>query len=338
MVALAAWGLLHAPAKAGAWERYEFTQLEMAIPVRLVLYASTESDAIRGSEAVYDNFRRLNSIFSDYDPLSELRQLSARSRPGQPVVVSDDLFAILNRAQEISQATDGAFDVTVGPLVRLWRRSKRQRELPSAQRLAEAKALVGYRNLRLDAQRSTVELLIPGMTIDLGAIAAGYAVDQSLEILQKMGISSAMIDASGDIGALDPPPGEPGWRIGVAPLDPTGAPSEYLWLARASLTTSGDAFQYVVIDGQRYSHIVDPRTGLGLTDHSAVTVIAPTTLQADAWATALSVLGPQSGLPRIECRDKLAALLLRASEEGKVEQFASQRWKLWPRIISPPSP
>lgn len=335
VAALAAWGLLHAPAKAGAWERYEFTQLEMAIPVRIVLYASTETDAIRGAQAVYANFNRLNSVFSDYDPQSELRQMTARSGPGQPVAVSADLFEVLRRAQEISEATDGAFDVTVAPLVRLWRRSKRQRELPSPQRLAEAKALVGYRNVRLDPERRTVELSIPGVQIDLGGIATGYAVDQSLEILRKMGFNQAMIDASGDVGALDPPPGQPGWRIGVVALDPTEKPSEYLWLANASLTTSGDAFQYVLIDGHRYSHIVDPKTGLGLTNHSVVTVIAPTTLLADAWATAFSVLGPKQGLAQAERLPGVAVLFLQVSEEGKVESFANPSWKNWPRAETP---
>jgi thiamine biosynthesis lipoprotein len=137
---------------------------------------------------------------------------------------------------------------------------------------------------------------MPNMRLDLGGIGVGYAVDEALAVLKRHGIRSAMIDASGDIGALDAPPGKTGWRIGISPHTTTREPTRYVSLANAALTVSGDSQQYVEIDGVRYSHIVDPRTGLGLTNRSTVTVIARDCTTADSLATAVSVLGPEKGL------------------------------------------
>ena len=162
------------------------------------------------------------------------------------------------------------------------------------------------------------------MRLDLGGIAAGYAADEALTALNQKGVTRAMIDASGDIVVGDPPPGTEGWRIGIAPLtDPKGPPSRFLLLKNASVTTSGDAFQHVEFGGKRYSHIVDPRTGLGLTDQSSVTVVARDGTTADSLATAVSVLGPTRGLELIERTAGAAALIVR-NVDGKLETRESR--------------
>jgi thiamine biosynthesis lipoprotein len=166
--------------------------------------------------------------------------------------------------------------------------------LPSAERLAEAKRVVGYRNLELkpnaDGKSGKVRVLKEKMQLDLGGIAKGYAADEALAALRKAGIQHAMVAASGDMAFGEPPPGESGWRIGIAPLSAESQePSVYLRLARCGVSTSGDAFQHVEIDGKRYSHIVDPRTGIGLTQQSSVTVVAQDGITADSLATAISV-------------------------------------------------
>jgi thiamine biosynthesis lipoprotein len=178
-------------------------------------------------------------------------------------------------------------------------------------------------------------LLKPEMRLDLGGIAKGYAVDKALAVLRRRGITRALVDAGGDIGLGDPPPGKPGWGIGVAPLEPGGPPGGFLWLSRRAIATSGDTQQYVVIDGVRYSHLVDPRTGLGLTDHSSVTVIAPDGITADGLASAVSVLGPRQGLRLVEETPGAAALVVRAPE-GRPETYESGRWKKLP--VTQPSP
>ena len=305
--------------------RFEFSRIEMAVPIKIVLYAPDETTAENGAKAAFDRIHVLNGILSDYDPQSELRRLCETAGRGKAVPVSRDLWNVLHRARAVSRQSGGAFDVTVGPLVRLWRRAIRRRIFPSDERLDEARPLVDYRLVRLDEANRSVELLKPGMRLDLGGIAKGYAVDEALAALATAGITRALVDAGGDIRLGDPPPDKSGWRIGVAPLQADGPPGTLLSLSRAAIATSGDTWQYVEIDGTRYSHIIDPRSGMALTDHSSVTVIAPDGITADALASAVSVLGPEQGLKLIDATPGTAALIVRAPQ-GKVEKHKSKRW------------
>jgi thiamine biosynthesis lipoprotein len=305
--------------------RFEFTEAHMGMPFKLTFYAADEDLAQRAAKAAFERIAELDRTLSDYKPESELSRLSAGAPHERPVPVSDDLFRVLERSQRLAARSDGAFDVTVGPLVRLWRRARRQKELPEPARLAEARAAVGYRHLELDATNHTARLTKPGMRLDLGGIGAGYAVDAALAVFRERGITRAMVEASGDIGVGEPPPGAAGWRIGLGPFDAAeGPPSRFVLLANAALATSGDLWQFVELDGRRYSHIVDPRTGLGLTDRSTVTVISPDCTTADSLATAVSVLGPQSGLRLVEETPGAAALIVRMPA-GKVEVHESKR-------------
>ncbi len=307
-------------------QRYSFTQTEMAVPIEIVLYADAPDPATRAAQAAFARFRQLNAILSDYDPESELTRLSRTSGEGVAVAVSEDLWNVLQKAQELSERSDGAFDVTVGPVVRLWRRARRREVLPAQSQLAAARELVDYRQIRLLPKTRQVELLKKGMRLDLGGIAKGYAVAQAMETLRRSGIESALIVAGGDMGMSAPPPGKSGWTIGIAPLELHGKPTQHLSLAHTAVATSGDIWQYVEIEGRRYSHIVDPRTGLGLTDHSSVIVILADSAAADALATAVSVLGPQRGMKLIEATPGAACLILR-EPEGKLQRHQSLRWK-----------
>jgi thiamine biosynthesis lipoprotein len=306
--------------------RYSFSQVQMGMPFQITLYATSEAAAQKASQAAFERIAALNAIMSDYDPQSELSRLSDTAGSGRAVAVSEPLWQVLTQSQNLAARSDGAFDITVGPLVRLWRRARRMKELPDAHRLADARAAVGYKSLRLNEEGRTAELLKPGMRLDLGGIAAGFAVDQALAILKKHGVASAMIDASGDIGVSEPPPGASGWRIGIAPLDATAPPSRYLLLKNTAVTTSGGAFQFVEIAGERYSHIVDPRTGLGLTHRSSVTVVAGDCITADSLATAACVLGPKHGMDLVE-RTPGAAALFVVARDGVAEAIASRRLK-----------
>ncbi len=337
------WGLLAAlltvlptsdgtawPARAteptpGALNRYTAEERLMGMDFHLTFYAPDEPTANRASKAVFARIKQLNGVLSDYDPESELRRLSATAGSGKDVAVSADLFTVLAAGQELSQASDGAFDLTVGPLVQLWRKSRRAKQLPPDEFLEKARLATGFRHLQLDAQKRTVRLAQPGMQLDCGGIAVGYALDEGLTLFRTLGIHSAMIDGSGDIAVSDPPPGEPGWRIGVAPLEPEGPASQTLLLKHCAVTTSGDAWQHVEIDGVRYSHIVDTRTGLGLTTHSSVTVIAPTGIAADSYATAACVLGPQAGTLLLEKTPSAAGLFLTESK-GTTSTTTTSRW------------
>src|SRR5262249_14682100 len=151
----------------------------------------------------------------------------------------DDLWTVLERSQALAKRTDGAFDVTVGPVVNLWRKARREKKLPPADRLAEARAAVGWRNVELDSRARTGKLLVPDMRLDLGAIAKGYAVDEALKVLREHGITRALVAGGGDMAAGEAPPGNPGWRIELAPLDVTDAPpARFVILRNRALATS----------------------------------------------------------------------------------------------------
>ena len=283
--------------------RFEYTQPQMGLPFHIVLYAADKTSADAAAGAAFARIAELNSLLSDYDTDSELSRLSQTAGQEKAVRAGEDLWRVLARAQQLAQETDGAFDITCGPVVSLWRKARREKILPDKVKLEEARRAVGFSKLRLDARARTAELLVPYMRLDLGAIAKGYAMDEALKVLRTNGLRSALVSGSGDMMAGDAPPGTPGWRIELAPLDaPNAPPTAFVLLQNRALATSGDLFQRLEINGVRYSHIVDPRTGVGLTDHSLVVVLARDCLTADSLSTAVSVLGPARGLKLAESK------------------------------------
>lgn len=276
------------PAAAFAQElqRFEFAQPHMGTIFRVVVYAPGEARAAAAADEAFALAARLDSLLSDYRDDSEIAELARRAGDGRPYRVDEATFDVLVKAKGVAGWTEGAFDPTVGPLTRLWRWSARRGELPDSARLAEARALVGWRDI--GTRRGGVTLAKAGMSLDLGGIAKGYAADEMVALIGGGGLPRVMVDAGGDVVAGDPPPGEAGWRIET----PGG---EVVTLAQAAVATSGDAYRWVEIDGVRYSHILDPRTGLGVVDVEPVTIVAPFGFAADALSSALSVVGREEG-------------------------------------------
>ncbi|HVS11018.1 MAG TPA: FAD:protein FMN transferase, partial [Planctomycetota bacterium] len=233
-----------------ALERHEFSQLHMGVRVRIVAYARSEREALEACTAAFRRFAELDDSMSDYRPASELMRLCARAG-GPPVEVGEDLWIVLASALALARESGGAFDPTAGACMRLWREARRTGRLPEPAEIDAALAVSGWRSVHMDPERRTVALAKPGMQLDLGGIAKGYAVDQALAALRGHGIERALVEAGGEIGALAPPPGERGWRVAL------DGGSTFL-LANAALSTSGDAEQHFVAGGQRFSHVVDP--------------------------------------------------------------------------------
>ena len=279
--------------------RYEYTQVHMGVQARVVLYAPDRAAAERGALAAFDRIAALDAVLSDYRRDSELTRLGERSGGG-PVAVSPDLFHVLQQAERLAQRSGGAFDVTAGPLVQRWRAARDTGTLPSPDALAAARAHSGHALLHLDPKDSTATLKRRNMRLDLGGLAKGYAADEALKTLRAHGLPRAMIEFGGDIVLGEAPPRKrdgdsgagaepPGWRI-TEPLS-----GRTFHLANAALSTSGDTAQFFVIDGMRYSHVLDPRSGRPLASRIAVTVVAPEGILSDGLATMLSVLGPEEG-------------------------------------------
>ncbi len=307
-------------------ERFEFHETEMGVPFRIVLYAASTNEAASASAAAFARIKQLNDIMTDYDSDSELSRLSQTSGHDKFVPVSPDLWTVLERAQELSRASHGAFDVTVGPYVNLWRYARRQGKLPEPERLEKARRSVGCEKMLLDPKQHRVKLIAPNMRLDLGGIAKGYAVNEAIKLLAERGVVSALVSGGGDIGVSDPPPGKKGWRVELPPLDATNAPpARFVMLKHAGISTSGDLFQRLEINGVRYSHIVDPHTGIGLTDHSLVTVIASDDFAADGLTKIMSVLKPEEAKAFIDRNRSAAARIVRKPGD-RVEVYESKRF------------
>jgi thiamine biosynthesis lipoprotein len=318
----AAFGLALPCAGQLKMRKFTFAEPHMGTLCRITLFAPDADLARQAASAAYARIAQLDDMMTDYRSTSELMQLCQKAGKGA-IHVSDDLFTVLAYAQEISNRSDGAFDISVGPLVQLWRLAHRTQIVPDRAKIEQARALVGYAAIHLDPNRHTVRLGKQGMRLDLGGIAKGYAADEALRVLRERGIHSALVAAGGDVAAGDAPPGKRGWKVGIAPLkDPSSAPSLFLSLANSAVSTSGDAEQHVIIDGKRYSHIIDPTTGTPLVGRRSVSVIAPRGITADSLTKVISVLGPVRGFAIIDKVPGAAAYVVQEITD-KQEIFSS---------------
>jgi len=269
--------LLHAQSLI-AGEKYEASEPHMGTLVSITLYADSPDQAQRAFTAGFARIAQLNRILSDYDPDSELSRACEADTHYSP-----ELLVVLNHAQQLAVETNGAFDITVGPITKLWRLARREKQLPSRAQIAEALTRSGYKKLKVRSWK--VACSVPGMQLDAGGIAKGFSGDEALAAMRKIGVTSALIAISGDIVIGDAPPGKPGWKVQVL--------GQTLTLANAAVSTSGDEYQFIELGGVRYSHIVDPRTGMALRNSPTVGVVAKKGIDSDSIATAVSVAGPR---------------------------------------------
>ncbi len=252
-----------------------------------------EEQAREAAASALHELHRIESIMSSWKEDSELSRLNRLSR-GNRFRVSAELFVLVDSALHFSMVTSGAFDITAGPVIRLWGFHGGDVRLPTENEIDEALSRVGYRRVTLDAGDSSITLE-PGMELDLGGIAKGYAVDRAVSLLREKGATSALVNLGGNIYALGTPPGKDGWSVGIR--DPHGgaAITGTILLRDEAVATSGNYENFVVIGEKRYGHIVDPRTGRPVDRVLSVTVVAPTALATDALSTGLFVLGPDGG-------------------------------------------
>jgi len=295
--ALIAVAALALPAAAPAEPaRHELSHGAMGTLFRVIIYGP-EREATEAAHAAFHRIDALEAALSDYRAASELRRLE-REAASAPFAPGSDLLAVLEEAQRIARGTDGAFDPTVGALTRLWRWAARRGIEPPAARLAEARATVGYGALRIDPSSRTVTIDRPGVRLDLGGIAKGYAVDAAYAVLERRGFPAALVDGGGDLRIGHAPPGSDGWRVALPRAGADGIEWQTTTLADVSVATSGGTYRTVGTAAERRSHVLDPRTGRGVPAGRISTVMAATAMRADALASALDVLG-QAGLETV---------------------------------------
>jgi thiamine biosynthesis lipoprotein len=270
--------------------KYEFVKPLMGSSFRLVFYAANDSTARAAAESVFSHLDYLNEVMSDYLDGSETNRLSAQAGQGRWVKTSELLHAVLDSAQILSEKTGGAFDVTIGSSVQVWRKASRLNRFPTRREVKVGLRKCGYEYLDIDRRHHLVRLEKKGMRLDFGGIGKGYAADQGVRVLASLGIRSAMVDAGGDLALGDPPPGQRGWKISIS-SGPSAANEEVITIANCGVATSGATYRYLEYKGKKYSHILNPKTGVGLLNSVRATVVAPSATQADALATAVSVSG-----------------------------------------------
>lgn len=297
------------------------SQFHMGMTVHLTVWAPTVEAGRSAAAKAFERIAALNMVFSDYEPASEVSRLSRQAGAG-PVEVSDELWQVLSTAKRVAQASNGLYDPTVRPLSQVWRTARQAGKLPAKNHIARAVEVVGHENLRLDTEAQTVELLKPGMQLDLGGIAKGYVGDQGIQFLKELGYPRAAFEAGGDKVFGESPPGASGWRVEI-PAD-----EDYvLHLANCAVSLSGSTEQYLEVDGKRYSHVLDPRTGRGVTVHSLCLTIADRGLIADPLAT----------LGTIMEREDYAAMLKEhfPKVEYKIVPTPKDQGRTMPRIPVP---
>jgi len=310
-----------------AQTKYVFQQPEMGSPFTITIYGDDSAAVASAAAAAFRKADELNAILSDYIDSSELNRLSATGGQHRWIPVTPPLFDILGRSLEAARLSDGSYDITIGPVVRLWRQARRARKFPDQAQLQHALACTGYRYLQLDSITHSALLEKEGMRLDVGGLGKGFVAQAALDLLKQRGFPTAMVNAGGKIVTGEAPPGREGWLIGInAPGEKEALLPSLLELKSMAVATSGDIYQYVELNGRRYSHIVDPKTGIGLTHHRNVTAIAPDGTTADWLSTACSVLPWPKALRLIRSLPG-TALLVTEMKNGKISRKSSRGFR-----------
>jgi len=255
------------------------------------VYHTDAALADRAIAAALDEMARVDRLLSNYDPDSELSVMNRTAAATAPAVVSAELFGFVKECGAYVERTRGAFDPTVGPLVRAWGFTTPEPARPSDEAIAAAKAQSGFDKVRLGASARTVSYAVPGMEIDPGGIGKGYAVDRAVSVLVRAGIGSALVSAGGStLYAIGHPPERDGWRVAVS--DPTNVetPAAIVALRDTSISTSGASYRSVRAGGRRFSHVFDPRSGEPVEHMCQASVVAPTATASDALSKAAFIL------------------------------------------------
>ncbi len=268
--------------------RFTLSRYIMGVDARLVVYAKDQTSAESACIAAFERMSELDSIMSDYQKESELNRLCAED-VGRFRKVSRDLYKVIDFSLKISEQTEGAFDISAGPLVRLWRAARKSGKLPLYTEISRIQNLVGYQKISLEPGSSSVKLTQAGMQLDLGGIAKGYACDEAQKVLKVHGIFSALVEMGGDVVVSDAPPGKAGWTVLVPNAEKLGIAPQ-LEIKNCAISSSGDTEQFATIGGRHFSHVVDPRSGLALFNRVQATVICPSGLESDPLSTSLTLL------------------------------------------------
>jgi thiamine biosynthesis lipoprotein len=281
----------------------------------ITVAASSQEDADEYIDLAVAEITRIENLISSWKTTSQTSEIN-RSAGLKPVKVDDELFQLIKRSLVISKITDGAFDISFAAIDKIWKFDGKESHIPEKKDLDASVSKIGYQNIVLDEEHSTVFLKKPGMKIGFGAIGKGYAADKAKELLIKNGVVSGIINASGDMNTWGKQPNGKPWKIAIT--NPMDKSKNYglFELIDQSVVTSGNYEKFTLIDGKRYAHIIDPRTGMPTKGILSVTVFAPKAEMADALATAVFVMGEDTGLYLINQLQDIEVIIVK--EDGSL--------------------
>lgn len=315
--------LLFFPISLPAQEkRFHFSENKMGSPFNIIFYHTDSSQAVEISKICFSIIDSLNNIFSDYSQESEISLLTENAYL-EPQPVSDELLYILTESKNAWNKSGKVFDISMGALTSLWRNARKEKRFPSKSEIRKARRLTGFKKLQVDTINKTVYFTHQGMRLDFGGIVKGYAAQKVIDYLTSIKIFHALADAGGDIVMSQPPLGKVGWTVGInMPQQENQLWNQNLLLANCSVATSGDVYQFIAHNGKKYSHIIDPRTGYGVTTQRNVTVIAKDGITADWLATACSILPFHKALNL--AKKENAALLIAVVRKEKIVIYKTE--------------
>jgi FAD:protein FMN transferase len=309
--------------------RFSYTQPKMGSPFNIIMYCSDSVQSVKAAAACFSLVDSLNQAMSDYLPNSELNNLNNNAGSGKWIPVSEHLLKILKLSEGAFYRSEGAFDITIGPVSKLWRKVRNANIFPDSSEVVNQLKKVNGKAVLLDVVHQKAQLKYTGMQLDLGGIAKGYAAQAVVDYLKTIHIPIALADAGGDIAVGEAPPEKTGWKLGInVPESLSEIWDKRVNLVNASIATSGDLYQFTEHNGKVYSHILDPRTGYGITNRRNVTIIAFDGATADWIATSCTVLPINKA---IRLANKMKAQLFVAEwRKGRVIIFKSRGWnKYW---------
>ena len=303
-------------------KRFQFSETKMGSLFNIIFYHTDSTEAVLIAKQCFSIVDSLNDIFSDYSSESEVGKLALQTNQTD-IKVSDELFAMIVKSKVAWERSAKTFDITIGALTQLWRKVKKESRFPSATEIKTAKDLTGFRNLVINERSKTISFKKPGIRFDFGGIVPGYAAQRVIDHLKTKNIYKALVDASGDIVMGEAPPGKEGWVIGInLPENEIELWDKKLELKNFAVSTSGDVYRYTVHNGIKYSHIIDPGTGYGVTSQRNVTVITKYGADADWLATACSILPIKKALAL--AKKEHAAILIATSKGEKLVAYKSK--------------
>lgn len=309
---------------SGQLKRFQFTENKMGSTFSIIFYCDDSIKASALSKECFAIVDSMNNIFSDYSETSEVGKLASMTDV-KDQKVSDELFEVIRLSKNAWQRSDKSFDVTIGTLTQLWRKTKKENRFPTEEEIKKAKQTTGFKNVSYDISIKTISFKTPGLRLDFGGIVPGYVAQKVLDHLKTRNINIALVDASGDIVMADPPPGKEGWLVGInLPESENEVWDEKLELKNFAVSTSGDVYRYTVHNDKKYSHIIDPKTGYGVTSQRNVTVIANDGAEADWLATACSILPIKKALRLAKQRH--AALFIAILDGDKIVTHKSENF------------